>query len=231
MKKYFAQLRPLERRLAVGVLVVVILVLNAWLIWPHFSDWGNLRRRLEDAQSKLKRNEAARAQLPGYEARMKAFESQGESVAPEDQAINFIRAIQSQAAESGVGINSTSRQMARTNDFFVEQVQNITVTATDEQLVDFLYKLGSGASMIRVRDLELQPDSPRQHLNANIRLVASYQKKPAVVSTAAVKPAAPNAPVSKPAAPKPATATPAATPAQAPAKAPVAAKPLTKTAK
>ena len=26
---------PLERRLAVGVLVVVIVVLNAWLIWPQ----------------------------------------------------------------------------------------------------------------------------------------------------------------------------------------------------
>ena len=36
MKKYFSQLRPLERRLAVAVLVVVIVVLNAWLIWPHF---------------------------------------------------------------------------------------------------------------------------------------------------------------------------------------------------
>jgi hypothetical protein len=32
--------------------------------------------------------------------------------------------------------------------------------------------------MIRVRDLELQPDTPRQHLDANIRLVASYQKNP-----------------------------------------------------
>ena len=28
MKKYFAHLRPLERRLAVGVVVVLILVLN-----------------------------------------------------------------------------------------------------------------------------------------------------------------------------------------------------------
>ena len=33
--------------------------------------------------------------------------------------------------------------------------------------------------MIRVRDLELQPDAPRQHLNANIQLVASYQKNDA----------------------------------------------------
>jgi len=81
----------------------------------------------------------------------------------------------------------------RTNDaFFVEQVQNINVVATEAQLVDFLYKLGSGSSMIRVRDLELQPDVPRQHLNANIRLVASYQKNraaaaPAKPSTAKAK--------------------------------------------
>ena len=43
MKKYFAQLRPFERRLAVGVVVVVFLVLNYVFIWPHFSDWGNLQ--------------------------------------------------------------------------------------------------------------------------------------------------------------------------------------------
>jgi Tfp pilus assembly protein PilO len=72
-----------------------------------------------------------------------------------------------------------------TNEFFVEQVQNITLTATDGQLVDFLYKLGSGSSMVRVRDLELQPDTVRQHLNANIKLVASYQKKPAAPAKAA----------------------------------------------
>ena len=52
MKKYFAQLRPLERRLAIGVLVVVFLVLNYVFVWPHFSDWGNLRRRGDDARRK-----------------------------------------------------------------------------------------------------------------------------------------------------------------------------------
>ena len=68
--------------------------------------------------------------------------------------------------------------MTKTNDaFFVEQIQNITVNADDKQLVDFLYNLGfSKDSTIRVRDLELQPDTAKQHLNANIRLVASYQK-------------------------------------------------------
>jgi Tfp pilus assembly protein PilO len=97
-----------------------------------------------------------------------------------------MRTIQAQAEASGVGRANYSRSIMHTNDaFFIEQVQNISVVATDQQLVDFLYKLGSGASMIRVRDLELQPDGPRQHLNANIRLVASYQKNPAAPVRAA----------------------------------------------
>ncbi len=180
MKKYFSQLRPLERRLAVGGVVALIVVLNWWFVWPHFSDWGRLKYRLKTANDTLKLYQATVAQIPDYQTKVKTFESQGEFVAPEDQAINFTRAIQSQSTASGVGIVNTSRQLTRTNDaFFVEQIQNINVTATDDQLVDFLYKLGSGVSMIRVRDLELQPDAAHQHLTANIKLVASYQKNPA----------------------------------------------------
>ena len=180
MKKYFAHLRPMERRLVVGVIVVLVIVLNAVLIWPHFADWGKLRTRLARAESDLARNRAAAAQIPTLQAQVQSFASEGEFVAPEDQAINLMRTIQSQASASGFGIQNFSRSIMRTNDaFFVEQVQNINVVATEEQLIDFLYKLGSGGSMIRVRDLELQPDPPRQRLNANIKLVASYQKNPA----------------------------------------------------
>ena len=74
--------------------------------------------------------------------------------------------------------------MMHTNQFFVEQVQNINVLATEDQLVDFLYKLGSASSMIRVRDLTLQPDPPHQRLTADIRLVASYQKNPTPATAA-----------------------------------------------
>ena len=189
MKKFFAQLRPLERRLAVGVLVVFILVLNWVFIWPHFGDWGNLSNRIGTARQKLALYQTTILQTSNYEAQVKMFQSQGDVVAPEDQSINFLRAIQSQALASGVGMGSMGRPSTRTNDaFFVEQIQNINVTATDEQLVDFLYKLGSDASMIRVRDLELQPDPPHQKLNANIRLVASYRRNaPAGPKTANAK--------------------------------------------
>ena len=192
MKKYLEQLRPMERRLVVAVMVVVVLVLNFVFIWPHFADWGNLRGRLADADRKLKLYESATNMIPALQTEVNKFESSGESVASEDQAINLMRTIQSQAAACGFGIQNFSRSTSHTNDaFFVEQVQNINVVAKEDQLVNFLYKLGSGASMIRVRDLELQPDGPRQRLNANIRLVASYQKSaataPAKTSTAKAK--------------------------------------------
>jgi Tfp pilus assembly protein PilO len=183
MKKYFAQLRPMERRLVVGVLVVLVLVLNAVFVWPHLSDWGKLRHRLDEAQGKLKLYQAAQAQIPALAADVKKFENAGEFVAPADQGINFMRTIQSQSAASGVQLQNISRQLTHSSDaFYIEQVVNINILATEDQLVDFLYKLGSGASMIRVRDLELQPDAPHQHLTANIRLVASYQKNPATAA-------------------------------------------------
>jgi hypothetical protein len=100
-------------------------------------------------------------------------------VAFEDQAISFTRTVISQAQQSGVTIVSPSATRTRADDaFFVEQSQNFNVLANDQQLIDFLYKLGDEASMIRVRDLVLRADAVHQHLNADILLVASFQKNP-----------------------------------------------------
>ncbi len=177
MKKYFEHLRPMERRLVIGVLVVVFLVVNWLEVWPHFSDWGDYSRRLDSARNKLGLYQSAAARVPQLQAEVGTFESAGDFVPPEDQSIDLMRTIQGQASASGFGIQNFSRKLVNTNDaFFIEQAQNITVMATEDQLVDFLYKLGSGASMIRVHDLDLQPDFPHYHLSANIKLVASYQK-------------------------------------------------------
>lgn len=190
MKKYFEQLRPLERRLVVGVAVVLVIVLNWAFIWPHFSDYSDYRNRLDSAQLKLKNYRAAVAEIPELRKKLKKYENEGEFVELEDQGVNFLRNIQMQSAQCGVELKNTSRPTTRTNDvFFVEQIENISVLAPEAQLVDFLYKLGAGASMIRVRDLTLQPDPPRQRLAADIRLVASYQKNPkaAAAKTATAK--------------------------------------------
>jgi hypothetical protein len=179
MKKYFSQLRPFERRLVVGVLVVVFIVLNMVYVKPHFSDWGNLKMREAAADQKMDLYQRAVSQIPNLQAQLKTLKSGGEYVAFEDQAISFTRTVISQAQQSGVTIVSPSATRMHTNDaFFVEQSQNFNVLATDQQLVDFLYKLGDDASMIRVRDLVLRADSAHQHLNADVLLVASFQKSP-----------------------------------------------------
>jgi Tfp pilus assembly protein PilO len=223
VKKFFAQLRPLERRLAVGALVVLILVLNAVFIWPHHSDWANLKDRMATARKNLARYRDVIAQSAGYETLVKNLANEGEFVPTEDMAINFIRTIQSQSQTSGVQMVNPGRSLMHTNEFFVELVQNINVIGNDQQLVDFIFKLGNDASMIRVRELELQPDGAHQKLNANIQLVASYQKKPAAVSPAApVQPTAPAASA--------APAVPSAPKLRA-IVAPTNSKPATKTAK
>jgi len=177
MKKYFEQLRPMERRLAVGVLVVILLVFNYVEIWPHFSDWGNADAKISQDQQTLKMYQQAIDQQGFYQNELRKFESQGASVAPEEQAVDLMRTVSKQAADTQVNIISQSRSMTHTNNvFFIEQVQTINVSANDEQLVNFLYNLGNDPAMIRVRDLELTPDGPRQHLEAAIELVASYQR-------------------------------------------------------
>lgn len=181
MKKYLAQLRPAERRIVYGVGVALVIALNYIFVWPHFSDWSNYRTRLNSASAKLEKYRAAIVEIPDLQKKLKKYESEGEFVALEDQGVNFMQTIQMQSAQSGVQLQNFSRANTQSNDlFFVEQVQNINVLAPEANLVDFLYKLGANpSSMIRVRDLSLQPDPPHMRLAADIRLVASYQRSPA----------------------------------------------------
>jgi hypothetical protein len=161
-------------------------------VWPHFSDWNTTTSRLNVSRQKLKDYQKEIIRLPVYEAEVKVLQSEGAPVPQEDQAIQFMRAVIAQGNQDHVNITTANaRSQSRTNQFFIEQVQNITVMARDEQLVNFLYNLGSGNSLIRVRDLSLHPEGTRLQLVANIRLAASYQKNPVATPAATVAGAKP----------------------------------------
>ncbi len=171
-------LRPFEKRLVVGVGAVLFVVLNAWFVVPHFSDLSQARDQRLEALKKLERWQAEIDQKGKYQAGINRFAREGLEVPPEDQQNQFARAIQSQQAQSGVGIPSFGRTSTKTNQFFLELTQLISVESGEAQLVDFLYNLGSGNSLIRVSDLGLHPNPPRQALSGSVKLVASYQKNP-----------------------------------------------------
>jgi Tfp pilus assembly protein PilO len=218
----FARLSSLERRFIILVVVILFVVINLLFVLPHFSDLGKIRNRFGDANVKLEKYDKEISQIAFYEKNVKELEGAGAAVPQEDQSVNFLQAIQNQAAQSSVTILANNRQPERTNQFFIERAQALTTQSGEPQLVDFLYSLGSGSSLIRVRALSIRPDAPRSALSATITLIGSYQKKtPARTATAAQPAATPAAtPVAKPATPATApvvkTNKPAATPANKP---------------
>lgn len=177
MKEYFARLSSAERRFVVAVLLIVFAGLNAWLVWPRFGDWNKNQIAIAKARRTLKVFEDKIAQIPELERKIKQFESEGASVPPEDQSSDFVGTIQRQAAASSVNILTMTRQNPRTNQFFIELAQSLSLQSDEEKLVDFLYKVGAGNSLVRVRGLTLNPDAPRHNLRVNVTLVGSYQKK------------------------------------------------------
>jgi len=179
MKKYWEGLRPFEKRVVVGVATGLFAVFNLWFVLPHFSDLGRMKKRMEEAQWTLQVRQTAIAQRPMYEEEIKKLQREGLDVPAEEQAIQFQRTISDEEMRVGVNPISTGRIMTRTNEFFFTQTQTINVQSGEQPLVDFLFNLGSGNSLIRVQDLILHPDpQTRQQLAGAIKLVASYQKTP-----------------------------------------------------
>jgi hypothetical protein len=207
MKEFFARLNPIERRFVVAVAVLFFLVINIVWIVPRFSDWGKTKDRMATASSLKVKFQQGIDRIPDLQRAIRQYTREGPPVPAADQAVYFLRTIQNQAAQSGVGIiniGSTRQASGTNNPYFLEQNQTITTASGEKQLVDFLYNLGASNSLIRVKVLSVQPDAQHQQLSARITLVASYQKKPGTAG-----PAAPSAPAGTgpAAAPKPAPAT------------------------
>jgi Tfp pilus assembly protein PilO len=182
MSSFTANLRPHERRLLFVVLAVVFVVINVALVWPRFGDWEEVRAGLEKARQKRAEYQAEIDRIRTYQRQIRELEGQGSAVLPEAQALDLLRTIQAKAREARVIITQTRAATpvsaaSRTNSFFSEQAINIVITTGTEELIDFLYAIGTGPSMIRVRDMNLTPDTPHYKLVGKLTLVASYQKQ------------------------------------------------------
>lgn len=171
-------LRPFEKRLIVVVGLVLFIVLNFWFVIPHFKDWANVQFRMDKARRKLLQYQTEVRQMPVYQAKVRELGADNATVPVEEQHLHFSNTRESVAAQAGVNIASASKVTTRTNQFFLELTQTINLTCREQQLVDFLYNLGEGNSLIRVRELGLKPDPSGQQLSASVTLAASYQKKP-----------------------------------------------------
>ena len=185
-------LRPQERRLVIGVGIFVFLLVNYFLVWPRFDDLKTHKSAMERSRKKFREYQAEVDKMPKYKETLAKLEEGNPMVESAEQALLLIRRVQEQAARSGVTLASqrpVPKVNIKANDFFDEEGLAIVFTAGDKELVEFLVTLSGDNSMIRVRDMDLQPDPSRTQLTCKLTLFASYPKA-AARSATPVKPAA-----------------------------------------
>lgn len=175
-------LRPQERRLVVIVAIVLFVVLNLWLVWPHFGDWGMTEMKRNRSQKTWDMYTSEISRMRAYQFKLRELESAGgSSVVPEEQELDLVRIVDNQARSNRLNVilAAPSRvNTAQTNQFFEEQYQTLHVTSDNDELVNFLVSLTSTNSMIRVKDLNLKvSDTAGTRLDAQMTLVASYQRR------------------------------------------------------
>jgi hypothetical protein len=178
-------LKPHEIRVVVAIGLVVFVFLNIWFVFPLFPQWAKTKKAIKFATQDYVTYQREIGRVPGpagYEARLKKLEGDGAAILPEEYAVQLIRTIQAAASANGIVTQSiqTSGRGAATaspGDVFEEQSVNLTFNNADEkQLLDFMYELSNGKSLIRVRDMNVKPEATKTRLSGTLTLTASFQK-------------------------------------------------------
>jgi len=186
-------LAPQERRLVLVGLVILLLLLNYWLIWPYFGEWNKTETDLIKARQRLTTYMGEIAKRGEYDRKLTELQkSGGGTVLHEDQANRVQTTIYTQGSTHGVQINGVRPVIAprlggsQTNQFFDEVQMTVEVVAGEQELVNFLHSLGSGDSMIRVKDIvNLRLDPLQTRLQTTLTLAASFQKRAPAATPAA----------------------------------------------
>lgn len=196
-------LQPAERRMVLVAMVVMVGLLSYWFVWPKWDEFQKIERGLEESGRMKARYLAETTKTNAYAKRLVELQTSGAQLAGDDAANRLQADVNREAATAGVQILSMipSTVSARvggsqTNQFFDDLQVTVALNAGEPELVAFLYALGSGASMVRVRDVSnLRLDPSQTRLTATVTFVASVQKKAPSVSTSR---GATNKPASRP---------------------------------
>ena len=194
-----------ERRLVMFVLVVLMCAL-AWMVWGMIPDPGATRQKITKADQDLKRFQGEIDNTDEYNRRVSDLEGMGSAVVLKEQGLDMRKIINKLTAVTGVQVSRLGRTTSKTNEFFIEKSIKIDFSSKESDIVKFLWELGGSDSMVRVSDMQIQPDKNRYRLDGWMNLTASYQKDPKATQPkpAAAKPATEAKPEPVAAKPKPA---------------------------
>ena len=190
-------LRPQEKRVIVAIAVVVFVILNLVLVFPHFKDYAKIEAELKKTRQTIATNNAIIAKdkdpVHGLKKQLEDPEQQQGGVAAFKE-IALLETVTAQARANGffpqtsAPVKTPVGPASQSDKFFESQSVRIVVQSAEDALVKFIYDVGNDPAMIRVWELELHPfDNNRYRLNAAITLTANYQKTAAPSSAPAEK--------------------------------------------
>lgn len=199
-------LTPQERRIVVVIAVVVFVVLNLLLVWPHFKDLGQVQRQLAETRRTIQQwNKQITLDLDptnGYQKQLAGLEKHAGGAIGGSKQVALQTTVQSNARRTGVifdEIKPVTSGTPDTNAFFEEQSIRISFESPETNLVNFLYDAGNDPAMIRVRELNLQPaDANRYKLKGYAILTANYARQAPKAATPAPAPKAPPQAIPRP---------------------------------
>jgi Tfp pilus assembly protein PilO len=194
-----------ERRLVMSVLLVLVAVL-AWMAFDSVESPAKTNAAIAKIETDLKRWETERANHTKYKGRIRDLEGMSSAVAKEEQEVDMGRTVNKLEGSSGINVTRLHRVNTSTNDFFIEKSMRIDFSGKENEIVDFLWKLGEDDSLVRVSEMRIKPDKNRTRLEGWMRLTSSYQKNfiaqpPAPAGEGTAKPSGTSEPSEKPSEP------------------------------
>ena len=164
-----------ERRVVMFVAVVLIGVL-AWMAFDMIPKPEETNVKINKINRDLKSWKIERFKVDSYNKQINELEGMSSAVVQEEQEVDMSRTINKLEASSGINVSRQGRVNTETNNFFIEKSMRIDFSGKENQIVDFLWKLGESDSLVRVSEMRVRPDKNRYKLEGWMELTASYQK-------------------------------------------------------
>ena len=164
-----------ERRVVMFVAVVLIGVL-AWMAFDMIPKPEQTNVKINKINRDLKSWKVERFKIDSYNNQINELEGMSSAVVQEEQEVDMSRTINKLEASSGINVSRQGRVNTETNNFFIEKSMRIDFSGKENQIVDFLWKLGESDSLVRVSEMRVRPDKNRYKLEGWMELTASYQK-------------------------------------------------------
>ena len=155
------------------------MVVLAWMAFTSIDDPGETNAKIVKAENNITKFNAEIAKDAGYKKRIAELEGMNSAVENRNQEVDLRSKVARLKRESGLNIYDFGKQTSKPGDFFVEQSMRIQFNGKEEQIVNFLMRLGGDEdSLMRISRFSVSPDgqSNPTKLRGLATVTASYQK-------------------------------------------------------